>query len=1140
MNRLGVVAVGLASALLLTGCGDRAAQPPANGASAASPPPPVGSRGSPFAPVPAVHGRSLTDEQMAAFNRGVGLMGTFAFDEAEKVFAELLASLGENHPFARLARRDLAIARLNQTGEGAQERALELLEPLVAEDPSDITSHYCIGLIRLFLGDPQAATEHFRAAVKVDPKDAYAAYYMGQCLEFAGAADEARTWYARSAELDSSLRSPLLGLQRIESRAGHAEEAARHLELFQSMANNPRAKLAEFKYTRMGHKAEAAVPLVMRDRPPIVGDPFVASTPTIIGEPAWREAEGGEPTSLTAADIDGDGRIDLFAANALADGSSAVLLATESGAWRWVKGHALAAPKGVRAALWGDIDNDGDLDVYLCRAGGNLLFLGDGKGNFADATAASGTGAAGIDTVDGTLADLDHDGDLDLYLANGSGANELFANRGDGRFESIAASSGAAGDGRPSRAAVVNDFDGDRDADILILHATPPHELLLNQRLWKYAPSAAANPLFAERLEGAIAGDWNADGNPSILAAGPQGTLFVATSERGVWSLSRRESAQVGTKEDRSFIAVDAAGGGVPNLLWRKDREIAIAALDGSPIARVAIPPGCGTPRAWTVFQAGVAGPSVAVLTNRCLVTLDPGPGRGSFATLRFSGRTDASQSMRSNASGIGTIYAARVGERWVGGDTYRQGSGHGQSLQPASIGLGQATEVDFLQMEWSDGVFQSELALPAQTTTVVTETQRQISSCPVIFVWDGSGRCFVTDCLGVGGIGYLVAPGEYAPPRPWEHVLLPRDAVPALRNGAFEVTLAEPMEEACYLDAARLVAYDVPTGWSMTVDDRMSMAGPEPTGAARFYRTSVSPTRAFDDRGVDCTAALARADHVAAPVTDIDVHLIGYLRAPHTLTLEFATPLDALPGEPTLVAQGWVEYPYCQTNFAAWQAGISATAPDLEARGADGTWQRVYPAWGYPAGMTREMSLPLRGLPEGATALRLTSNQEIYWDSFLVAGVEACPDARRVELPLVSAALDERGFAVRVPRPQKRADYDGGRSVPLWDTRHQPGFYTAVGACTELLAATDDAVAIFGPGEEITLRFAPRDGSLSAPLSGHERRFMLEVDGWCKDFDLFTGQGETLAPLPTRDGRPIAEDGESAKLHRRFNTRYR
>ena len=81
-------------------------------------------------------------------------------------------------------------------------------------------------------------------------------------------------------------------------------------------------------------------------------------------------------------------------------------------------------------------------------------------------------------------------------------------------------------------------------------------------------------------------------------------------------------------------------------------------------------------------------------------------------------------------------------------------------------------------------------------------------------------------------------------------------------------------------------------------------------------------------------------------------------------LTLEFPRTLDSLAGEPMLLIDGWVEYPYSQTNFAAWQAGAAYEAPTLEAY-AGGAWHTVAAQFGYPAGMPRRMSMPLAELRE-------------------------------------------------------------------------------------------------------------------------------------------------------------------------------
>lgn len=65
----------------------------------------------------------------------------------------------------------------------------------------------------------------------------------------------------------------------------------------------------------------------------------------------------------------------------------------------------------------GDIDNDGDQDVFLCNYGPNVLFLNNGNGTFKDITNDAGVGCFNW-ASGGAFLDYDNDGDLDLYVTN--------------------------------------------------------------------------------------------------------------------------------------------------------------------------------------------------------------------------------------------------------------------------------------------------------------------------------------------------------------------------------------------------------------------------------------------------------------------------------------------------------------------------------------------------------------------------------------------------------------------------------------------------------------------------------------------------------------------------------------------------
>jgi len=194
------------------------------------------------------------------------------------------------------------------------------------------------------------------------------------------------------------------------------------------------------------------------------------------------------PASITTADIDGDGLIDLFIAGAIDDrGATRNAVFVNRGPAGFVldTAHPLAAVADVTAALWGDYDNDGLTDVYLCRDGANQLWRQTAKGQWANVTATARADGGGGTTIDGALFDADHDGDLDVLLIKGDGGDELLNNNGDGTFRSLGSKIGLA-DTHPSNGLIVADLDADRVADIILIKKAAPHVALINDRTWQY------------------------------------------------------------------------------------------------------------------------------------------------------------------------------------------------------------------------------------------------------------------------------------------------------------------------------------------------------------------------------------------------------------------------------------------------------------------------------------------------------------------------------------------------------------------------------------------------------------------------------------------------------------------------------
>jgi len=150
----------------------------------------------------------------------------------------------------------------------------------------------------------------------------------------------------------------------------------------------------------------------------------------------------------------------------------------------------------------GDFDNDGDEDLFITEqtGEGHNLYVNDGTGSFTDQSARSGLAAASLGfTGFGTAwLDYDNDGWLDLLTVNGAvqtiqtladvrdpfplhQRKQLFRNLGNGRFEEVTASAGAAFQlSEVGRGAAFGDIDNDGDTDIVISNNNGPVRLLLN------------------------------------------------------------------------------------------------------------------------------------------------------------------------------------------------------------------------------------------------------------------------------------------------------------------------------------------------------------------------------------------------------------------------------------------------------------------------------------------------------------------------------------------------------------------------------------------------------------------------------------------------------------------------------------
>lgn len=200
---------------------------------------------------------------------------------------------------------------------------------------------------------------------------------------------------------------------------------------------------------------------------------------------------GGMGSGVAAGDFDGDGRGDLYVSLKTKPGrlfrnlggwrfedvTEQAGLSPESSFFGWLTGDRTSDDEVIwhQGAVFADVDNDGALDLYVCRNDApNLLYMNQRDGTFAEEAE-----ARGLDLVDGSVvgafADYDLDGWLDaLALTNQMDGTEssgrpdrLFRNLGEGRFAETSESAGIAG---PTfgHSATWFDCNGDRYPDLYI------------------------------------------------------------------------------------------------------------------------------------------------------------------------------------------------------------------------------------------------------------------------------------------------------------------------------------------------------------------------------------------------------------------------------------------------------------------------------------------------------------------------------------------------------------------------------------------------------------------------------------------------------------------------------------------------
>ena len=412
---------------------------------------------------------------------------------------------------------------------------------------------------------------------------------------------------------------------------------------------------------------------------------------------------------IAVADYDNDGWEDLYVARR--DGPNRLYRNNGDGTYT-----DLAATLGLDfagdtpVALWGDVDNDGWLDLYL----GNYsvpdrLYLSKAGGTqFLDVSATAGMlDASKVKSA--MFGDLDNDGWLDLYVARASTQNTYYHNDGNGAFTDRIVESGAT-DSQLAMGALLFDYDNDGDLDIYLTHDSYQSNILYqNDGNGQFSDVSAATGVNYSGLGmGVDFGDFNRDGWLDLYITNLSYNTLYLNNADGTFSNIVVEAGVGDTGMGWSTAFLDCDNDGwqdiymvngppTPNILYQNlgDNTFSIASA-GSPLES----------------YGNAFGMACTDLDNDGRMDLFVANSNDAVGNQLFRNEnTDGfhwlkvrTRGVTSNRAGIGARVEVEIGGELLV-DEVAAGTGYAsQNSLIQHFGLGDATTVDRLTVRWPSG----------------------------------------------------------------------------------------------------------------------------------------------------------------------------------------------------------------------------------------------------------------------------------------------------------------------------------------------------------------------------------------------------------------------------------------------------